>query len=150
MKTTITFFKILIHTLSVLFYYSILLLPLKIWLDSYKYLQHLFKQDNYIKQFLNSEIKVFSWIPLFLNCLIFLMYPLGITLIISLFFKGFTFDYLKSKLIFLIFVSYFGPLLLALVKEMMNIMLLKYFKIENIEDLLNNIQKTADHIVHKQ
>lgn len=114
--------------------FSVLILPFKIWLSSLDFLVNQYNEKNYIKRFSSSEMKVLSWITLFLNCLIFLSYILGIGLIISLFFKGFAADEIWGKSVFILFASYFSSIFFSFFKELISLKLLTYFKLENIEN----------------
>ncbi len=128
------FFKAFYIALMTLIPFSIIKMPWKVWHDSYKYLATLYDRKNFENKFLNSELKMISWITLFLTCLIFIMYPIGISLITSLFFKGIEWSAILDKMVFLFFVTYFGPLLLTLFKEILSLALLKYFKLESIDE----------------
>jgi len=79
-------------------------------------------------------MKVLSWLSLFFNILIFFSYILGISLMFSLFFKGFSTDEIWNKFFFILIVSYFSPILLSFFKEMISLKLLTYFKLENIDN----------------
>lgn len=114
--------------------YSMFVLPLKIWLSSLEFLNNQCKEGNAIRRYSASEMKVLSWIPLFLNSLIFLAYLIGLGLIISLFFKGFTPNKIWNKFLIILITSYFSPIMLSLLKELVSIRLLTYFKLEEIAD----------------
>ena len=140
MKTfVINLLKAACVSLKTIFIFSIFLLPWRIWWDNAQFLVKTYENKHFENKYLNSELKIMSWINLFLSGLIFLMYPIGVLLIISLFFKGFAYHNILGKMFFLAIVSYFGPLLLALIKEFFSLSLLKYFKMENIETGITNI-----------
>ena len=113
--------------------YSIFILPLKIWLNSVDYLSNQYDEKDFIKRFSLSEMKVLSWLSLLFNILIFFSYILGISLMLSLFFKGFSIDEIWSKFVFVLVTSYFSPILLSFFKEIISLKLLTYFKLENID-----------------
>ena len=116
-----------------IFIYTIIILPLKIWLNSVDFLSSQYEEKTVIKRFLLSEMKVLSWLTLFFNILIFFSYLIGISLIISLLFKGFSKEEIASKFIFVFITSYFSPILLSFFKEMISLKLLTYFKLESID-----------------
>lgn len=130
------FLKALAVAISTLFIFSLILLPWRVWSDSFHFLSKLSNDQGFIKKYLHSELKVFSWVTLFITCLIFLMYPTGLILIISLFFKGFQFGVIIGKMFFLFMVTYFGPILLTFIKELFSLTLLKYFKLESLDEQL--------------
>ena len=113
--------------------YTIFILPLKIWLNSVDFLSNQYDEKDFIKRFLLSEMKVLSWLSLLFNILIFFSYILGISLMLSLFFKGFSIDEIWSKFVFVLVTSYFAPILLSFFKEIISLKLLTYFKLENID-----------------
>ncbi len=128
------FVAAMLTAFRILFWMSLVMMPLQVWRDSYNYLLQLSHKDHFIQKFMHSELKVISWINLLLSSLIFLMYPIGIGLMISLFFKGFDRDNIMNKMSFLFMVSYFGPVVLALLREAVTLTLLRYFKLEQIAD----------------
>lgn len=113
--------------------FTIFVLPLAIWLNSIDFLSNQYDEKYLTKRFSSSEMKVLSWLTLFFNSLIFISYILGVGLMVSLFFKGFSTDEIRNKLIFVLVISYFSPILLSFFKEMISLKLLTYFKLENIE-----------------
>lgn len=114
--------------------YSFLLLPLSLWINAIDFLASQYNKKKVIQRYLASEMKVLSWLTLFFNSLIFLSYIFGILLIISLFFKDMSFDEIKGKFVFLFLISYFAPIILSFIKEIISLQLLTYFKLENIEN----------------
>ncbi len=140
MKTfVINLLKATYVSLKIIFIFSIFLLPWRIWWDNAQFLVKTYENKHFENKYLNSELKIMSWINLFLSGLIFLMYPIGIMLVISLFFKGFVFHNILRKMFFLAIFSYFSPLIWSLIKEMFSLSLLKFFKMENIETGIINI-----------
>lgn len=115
-------------------------LPLIIWMTNLNFLERLYEKNGFEKDYLNSELKVFSWLNLFLSGIIFLSYPIGIGLIISLFFKGFHGENLYGKLFFLSIVTYFSPFVFSFIKEVISLSLLKYFQVESIEEKVSSIE----------
>ena len=136
--------KALYIALKTIFIFSIFLLPWRIWWDNTKFLTRTYENKNFENKYLNSELKIINWISLFMSGVIFLMYPSGIILIISLFFKGFTLGSIFGKMFFLFMITYFGPMLLELIKEIFSISLLKFFKLESIHEVIQimNSSKT--------
>ncbi len=126
--------KALYTALFGLTFYSLVSLPLNIWLSSAEYLSLQYDEKNLTRRFASSEMKVLGWLGLFFNSLIFLSYILGVLLIISLFFKNFPAEEIMGKMFFVGMVSYFSPIALSFFKEMISLRLLMYFKLENIEE----------------
>jgi len=115
-------------------------LPWTIWMANVNFLEKLYGKFGVEQDYLNSELKVFSWLNLFLSSIIFLTYPIGIGLIISLFFKGFNWENIFGKLFFLSIVTYFSPLVTSFIKEKISLNLLKYFRVESIEEKVKSIE----------
>jgi len=115
-------------------FYTLISLPLNIWLGATEYLARQYDPKNLNRRFASSEMKVLAWLGLFFNSLIFLSYPLGISLIISLFFKGFPPGEIIGKFIFVLLTAYFMPIILSFFKEMISLRMLIYFKLENIDE----------------
>ncbi len=133
MKTLVQIMKAVYVSFIGIFVYTFVIFPLKIWLSSVDFLKNQYDQGDIILRFSLSEMKVLSWISLFFNIVIFLSYLIGIGLIFSLFFKDFSEEELWGKFIFVFIVSYFSPILLSFVKEMISLRLLTYFKLENLD-----------------
>lgn len=133
-------YKALIISVRMVFLMTCLRLPLTIWMVNVNFLERLYGKFGVEKDYLNSELKIFSWLNLFLSGIIFLTYPIGLGLIISLFFKGFNWENIFGKLFFLSIATYFSPLVLSFIKEVISLSLLKYFRIESIEEKVRRIE----------
>lgn len=133
------FFKALFVSIRMVILMTFFRLPWFIWYDNMNILERIYSKSGSEKQYLKSELKVFSWLSLFLSGIIFLSYPIGIGLIISLFFKGFNWENIFGKLFFLSTVTYFSPVIFSFIKEVLSLSLLKYFRIESIEENVRNI-----------
>lgn len=116
-------------------------LPWTIWMTNVNFLERLYGKNGVEKEYLNSEIKVLSWLNLFLSGIILLSYPIGIGLIISLFFKGYYWENIFGKLFFLSIITYFSPLVISFIKEITSLSLLKYFRLESIEEIVKSIEE---------
>lgn len=130
------FFKALFVSIRMVFIMTIFRLPWSIWIENMGLLEGIYSKPGTEKHYLKSELKVFSWLHLFLSGIIFLTYPIGIGLIISLFFKGFSWENIFGKLFFLTVLTYFSPVILSFIKESVSLRLLKYFRIESIDEKL--------------
>ena len=115
-----------------------IILPFRIWQFSKNKLMS--KADTKsITNLLDDDYIATSWFDLMIDAIIFIMYPIGLLIVIMVAIFGF--DILYKKFIFLLLASivlYFITLIISFARELGGSFMLLHLNVKKIRDLLEN------------
>ena len=115
-----------------------IILPFSIWQFSKNKLMS--KADTKsITNLLDDDYIATSWFDLMIDAIIFIMYPIGLLIVIMVAIFGF--DILYKKFIFLLLASivlYFITLIISFARELGGSFMLLHLNVKKIRDLLEN------------
>ena len=125
-----------IFSLKIIF--SGIILPFRIWQFSKEKL--ISKADTKsITNLLDDDYIATSWFDLMIDAIIFIMYPIGLLIVIMIAIFGF--DILYKKFIFLLLASivlYFITLIISFARELGGSFMLLHLNVKKIRNLLEN------------
>ena len=126
--------KLILFSIKVLLFGMIL--PFKIWIFSKEKL--ITKADtNSITDLLDTDYIATSWFDWMIDAIIFIMYPIGLLIVIM--FAIFGIDVLYKKFIFLLIASivlYFITLIISFARELGGSFMLLHLNVQKIRNLL--------------
>ena len=119
-----------------------IILPFRIWQFSKNKLMS--KADTKsITNLLDDDYIATSWFDLMIDAIIFIMYPIGLLIVIMVAIFGF--DILYKKFIFLLLASivlYFITLIISFARELGGSFMLLHLNVKKIRNLLDENEKT--------
>jgi len=123
-----------------LIFINLFVMPYNIWVGAAKRLSTL-RELGLSSQMQKTEFVVFNWLKLLFDSLIFLVYVIAPLIFIIGIIVSLSDPYMRSaggffvlrNIVFLV-MSYFLPLFLSLIKELLSIALVQVMKIEQIEE----------------
>ena len=128
--------KSLLFSIKIIFFG--LILPFRIWQFSKNKLMS--KADTKsITNLLDEDYIATSWFDWMIDAIIFIMYPIGLLIVIM--FAIFGIDVLYKKFIFLLLASivlYFITLIISFARELGGSFMLLHLNVKKIRDLLEN------------
>ena len=128
--------KTLLFSIKIIFFGFIL--PFRIWQFSKNKLMS--KADTKsITNLLDEDYIATSWFDWMIDAIIFIMYPIGLLIVIMVAIFGF--DILYKKFIFLLLASivlYFITLIISFARELGGSFMLLHLNVKKIRDLLEN------------
>ena len=128
--------KTLLFSIKIIFFGFIL--PFRIWQFSKNKLMS--KADTKsITNLLDDDYIATSWFDLMIDAIIFIMYPIGLLIVIMVAIFGF--DILYKKFIFLLLASivlYFITLIISFARELGGSFMLLHLNVKKIRNLLEN------------
>ena len=128
--------KTLLFSIKIIFFG--LILPFRIWQFSKNKLMS--KADTKsITNLLDDDYIATSWFDLMIDAIIFIMYPIGLLIVIMIAIFGF--DILYKKFIFLLLASivlYFITLIISFARELGGSFMLLHLNVKKIRNLLEN------------
>ena len=131
-----------IFSLRIIF--SGILLPFRIWQFSKEKLISK-SENNSVKSLLDEDYIVTSWFDWMIDAIIFIMYPIGLLIVIM--FAIFCFDILYKKFIFLLLASivlYFITLIISFARELGGSFMLLHLNVKKIRNLLEENEKDSN------
>ena len=121
-----------------------IILPFRIWQFSKNKLMS--KADTKsITNLLDDDYIATSWFDLMIDAIIFIMYPIGLLIVIM--FAIFGIDVLYKKFIFLLIASivlYFITLIISFARELGGSFMLLHLNVKKIRNLLEDNESTSD------
>ena len=121
-----------------------IILPFKIWQFSKEKLMS--KADTKsITNLLDDDYIATSWFDLMIDAIIFIMYPIGLLIVIMIAIFGF--DILYKKFIFLLLASivlYFITLIISFARELGGSFMLLHLNVKKIRNLLEENESSSN------
>ena len=121
-----------------------IILPFRIWQFSKNKLMS--KADTKsITNLLDDDYIATSWFDLMIDAIIFIMYPIGLLIVIMIAIFGF--DILYKKFIFLLLASivlYFITLIISFARELGGSFMLLHLNVKKIRNLLENNESKSN------
>ena len=121
-----------------------IILPFRIWQFSKNKLMS--KADTKsITNLLDDDYIATSWFDLMIDAIIFIMYPIGLLIVIMIAIFGF--DILYKKFIFLLLASivlYFITLIISFARELGGSFMLLHLNVKKIRNLLENNESESN------
>ena len=134
--------KTLLFSIKIIFFGFIL--PFRIWQFSKNKLMS--KADTKsITNLLDDDYIATSWFDLMIDAIIFIMYPIGLLIVIMVAIFGF--DILYKKFIFLLLASivlYFITLIISFARELGGSFMLLHLNVKKIRNLLENNESESN------
>ena len=134
--------KTLLFSIKIILYGIIL--PFRIWQFSKNKLMS--KADTKsITNLLDDDYIATSWFDLMIDAIIFIMYPIGLLIVIMVAILGF--DILYKKFIFLLLASivlYFITLIISFARELGGSFMLLHLNVKKIRNLLEDNESTSN------
>ena len=134
--------KLILFSIKILLFGMIL--PFKIWEFSKEKL--ITKADtNSIADLLDTDYIATSWFDWMIDAIIFIMYPIGLLIVIMVAIFGF--DILYKKFIFLLLASivlYFITLIISFARELGGSFMLLHLNVKKIRNLLENNESESN------
>ena len=134
--------KTILFSIKIILYGIIL--PFRIWQFSKNKLMS--KADTKsITNLLDDDYIATSWFDLMIDAIIFIMYPIGLLIVIMIAIFGF--DILYKKFIFLLLASivlYFITLIISFARELGGSFMLLHLNVKKIRNLLENNESESN------
>ena len=115
-----------------LVFINLFLIPFNIWRGSMERLSAL-KGSGILEELRSTELMVFNWFKYLFDSLIFLSYllvPISVIVVANAIHSR----YMGAVIVGTIVYTYFSPILLSFIKELISLALIQTLKIEKIEE----------------